>query len=145
VGFKSPEEELDQFLAERPSWMRKVLEWDFSLTKEEGSAFGEYGLERLADQQKKYEALASRVPAIWRKYRKRRRQFALASVPSAEPGRPRKDHLAEEARQLQAEGKSYAQIAIEINHRHGAGTTTPEAIRKLIGSRKPLRSGPDKI
>ena len=148
MGFKSPEEDLEQFLAKQPPWMRKALQGDLPSTAAEASAFAEYGIFRFLDLQQEYEALARRVPGEWREYRKQRRQSALqvtlAVVPSAKPGRPRKDALAEEARQLQAEGKSYAQIAIEINRRHSAGTTTPEAIRKLLGSRNP-RSGPDKI
>jgi hypothetical protein len=40
-------------------------------------------------------------------------------------------------------GKSYAQIAVAINRQHGDGTTTPEAIRKILKSREGRRT-PDK-
>lgn len=144
MGEKTPQEDLDDFLAKQPPWLRKALRWEFPATPVEASAYGQYGMYRFLDLLQHYEALASRVPKEWREYRKRRKQAALPDLPSAKPGRPRLDAIVEEAKQLQLTGNSYAQIARELNRKHGAQTTTADAIRKLIKSRRP-RPGPEKI
>ena len=51
-------------------------------------------------------------------------------------GRPRKDSLAGEAAQLKSSGLSYAQIAFQLNRKHGEGTATKESVRKLLNSRR---------
>jgi hypothetical protein len=47
-------------------------------------------------------------------------------------GRPSKIALAQEAANLQRAGMNNPQIASELNKRHGEGTTTSEAVRKLL-------------
>jgi hypothetical protein len=143
MGFKTPEEELEEFLAARPAWARKLLQSDFSLTEDEYAALlHEDWQANWLDCMAEYEKLARRVPARWREYCERRKQGALASLPAAPPGRPRKDGLAEEGTLLHQSGKSYAEIAILFNNKYGPGTTTPDAIRKLLSSRK-RRSKPE--
>ena len=137
MGFKTPEEELEEFLAARPSWVRKLLQSDFLLTEDEYAAVlhGNWQADWL-NYMAEYERLARRVPARWREYCERRKQQALTSLPSAPPGRPRKDWLAEEATRLHQAGKSYRNISIFLNNKYGPDTTTSEAVRKLLGSRK---------
>jgi hypothetical protein len=142
---KTPEQELREFLAQYPRWLQQALQWNFSTTAEDVSAFAQYGWDRYFELLERYEALACRVPAEWREYRKRRKQIALAGVPTGKPGRPRMDLLAEEAMELKSRGKSYAKIAREMKRRHPhQDARKPDAIRKLIASRKP-RLGPEKI
>lgn len=47
-------------------------------------------------------------------------------------GRPGKLALAQEASDLKRAGMNNPQIASELNTRHGKGTTTSEAVRKLL-------------
>jgi hypothetical protein len=35
MAYKSPREELEEFLAAQPSWLRKILQLDLSLTTDE--------------------------------------------------------------------------------------------------------------
>jgi hypothetical protein len=94
---------------------------------------------------RQYESILRHIPARWKEYCTIKSRVALEVVgpPLGAPGRPRKDALAEEAEQLRSEGKSYAQIARALNLKYGQQTTTGEAIRKLLGSRK-KRPTPDK-
>lgn len=144
MGFKNPESELEEFLAKQPHWLQQALRWDFATTPEEVSAFAQYGWDRFFGLLERYEALARRVPAEWREYRKRRKQIALSHVPSGTAGRPRKDSLAQEALELKSRGKSHTQIVREMKRRHPHDVIDSEALRKLIASRKP-RSGPEKM
>lgn len=143
----TPEEELQKFLDAQPSWLRKLLQLDFSLSQDEHLAWNQSaswwqaGGEQKAREE--YETILRRIPARWREYRKRLREGALSAIPAGQPGRPRKDDVAEEATRLRSEGKSYAQIAILLNHKYPNNPTSPEAVRKLLDSRKQLPT-PDK-
>jgi hypothetical protein len=88
-----------------------------------------------ADLLREYERKIRSMPTKWREYRER---WGVIALPlSANPeGRPRKDALADEAKQLQNSGLSYAQIAIRLNREHGEGTTTKENIRGLLKYRR---------
>ena len=149
MGSKTPEEELAEFLASQPSWLRKVLQLQFeSLSPDEMLAWNQsdsWWTDGGAKDLEKYREIIRRIPAKWREYRKRwvKGRDALMNLAPGQAGAPRKDALALEAKQLKSQGKSYTQVAIALNHRHGTGTTTPEAVRKLLSSRKP-RSTPDK-
>ncbi len=139
MAYKSPEEELEKFLSAQPSWLRKILQYDFPLTHDEILACNQsdsWWKDGGAEVQEKYETILQRIPAKWREHRERHKQFVLAGCLAGRPGRPRKDPLAEEAQQLRSSGKSYAQVTKQLNLRHGEGTTTSEAIRKLLISRK---------
>lgn len=129
------EVELATFLESQPSWLRKCLQLDFAFTNEEGLAWSNSGNEHSRAKEE-YERLLQRVPHKWREYREELKRRALSNLPEAHPGAPRKDALAEEAGELQASGKSYAQIAIALNEKYGPETTKKEAIRKLLKSRQ---------
>jgi len=135
MRFKSPEAELQELLAQYPPWVEDVLWKSPSPTN----------LQPYEELLEKYESILQRIPKRWRDYRKAKRLYERRErQPLGRAGRPRKDFLAEEAKLLKSEGKSYAQVANLLNRRHGDGTTTPEAIRKLLISRK-RSEAPDKI
>ena len=137
VTFKSPEEELQELLAQYPPWVERILWKNPSPTN----------LRPYKGLLEKYEGLLQRIPKKWREYRQAKKLYAqrVLGPPPGQAGRPRKDALAEEAQQLKSGGKSYAQVARALNNRHGEGTTTAEAVRKLLVSRKKEQSTtPDK-
>jgi len=137
VAFKSPEEELEQFLAAQPSWLRKILRFDVSLTPNEQAAWiASNWWHEGSKVEDEYQRLLRRVPAKWRDYCERKKSDALKGLPTVPTGRPRKDEIAHEAEQLRLSGLSYAKTAKALNLKHGKGTTSREAIRKLLGSRK---------
>ena len=137
MAFNSPEEELEQFLAAQPSWLRKILLLDSSFTQDEGIALSESDwFQNGGKVEEEYIRLLQRVPEKWRDHCERKKLDALKGLPTVPTGRPRKDSIAHEAEQLRLSGKSYAQTARALNLKHGEGTTTAEAIRKLLGSRK---------
>jgi hypothetical protein len=139
VDFKSPVDELEEFLAAQPSWLQKILQLDYSLSREEFLAWHD-SVWWWQDTQRKVEAeylrLVRRCPDKWSVYCARRRKIALAGLPTVSSGRPRKDPLAQEAVDLKRAGLSYTKIAIKLNSKYGPGTTTAGAVRQLIGSRK---------
>jgi hypothetical protein len=131
-----PEEELATFLASQPSWRRKALQNDFSWSAQELLDYGHPERRDDLSVREQYLGLLKRVPEKWREHRRQLRKIALSLVPKGSAGRPRKDALAHEARRLQQEGKSHAQIAASLNRKYGPGCTTAGAISKLLASRK---------
>lgn len=132
MTFKSPKEELQELLDHYPPWVEKIFWNSPSPTN----------LRPFKELLEKYESILQRIPDRWREYCQTKKKYAsryaqrvLGPLPGR-GGRPRKDELAEEAKDLKSAGKSYAQISKTINLRHGAGTTNPEAIRALLRSRK---------
>jgi DNA-directed RNA polymerase specialized sigma24 family protein len=90
VGFKSPEDELEEFLAPLPSWHRKILQLDYSLSPDEWSAWQQSDWLQAGGQvDDKYLELLKRCPEKWREYRKCKRKLALMDVPKALLGRPK--------------------------------------------------------
>jgi len=151
VGFKTPEKELRQFLDAQPSWLRKILQLDFSLTTDEHLAWNQSDWWQEGGKvEAEYLRLLRRIPSKWREHRGKVARNALSTLPSASSGRPRKDLLAEEAKHLHEEaGKSYAEVADILREKYttmtdkGERHPTREGIRKLLDSRKPRRT-PDK-
>ncbi len=159
---QSPEQELAEFMAPLPQWLQKVLWYDYSsMTDSEGGSwldsinpFTGDQLEELktnpgwqperyplseAELRPRFEQILQRCgPAEWDKYCRnatiQRAQDADSHVPvpRREPGRRRKDALAQEAVALLQRGMNFPQIAAELNKTHGKDTTTPAAISKLI-------------
>jgi hypothetical protein len=150
VAFNSPEEELEQFLAAQPSWLRKILLLDSSLTTDEQATWiASDWWQEGGKVEEEYLRLLQRVPNRWREHRRKVAGNALSTLPSAQSGRPRKDLLAEEAKHLHEAGKSYAEVADILRDKYTTMTAkgerhpTREGIRKLLDSRKPRRT-PDK-
>src|SRR6266849_2210374 len=81
-------------------------------------------------------AFCGRSQASGRNTEKRQKQnckpLLQMLVSKGVSGRPRKTSLAEEAASLKRAGKNNRQIASELNKRHGSGTTTHDAVRKLL-------------
>lgn len=139
MGPNSPEQELEEFLAAKPSWLRKTLQRNFSLTQEELLAWYQsdwWWKDTRGIVEEEYLRLLKRCPGKWNEYCKRRKEEALRDLPSGLPGRPPKDALAEEAIELKRR-LSYAKVSKQLNKKYGPGTTTEGAIRQLIKSRKP--------
>ncbi len=134
-----PERELANFLAAQPPWRRKWFQGNYSWTTGEIVDWSEADWREDQPAREEYEKILQKLPEKWRDYRRKLRRVAISTavstIPPAKPGRPRKDSLAGEALALQKAGKSYAQIAVLINHKYGA-VTTPEAVRKLLSSRR---------
>jgi hypothetical protein len=132
MGFKSPEEELAEFLAALPSWHRKILEQDCSLSPEEysdwlQSDWWQNGGKVVED---KYLQLLERCPEKWREYRNRRKKLALMGVPSARPGRrPTRINELASVLALKNRGLNQEQIAERLG-------LTKEAVRKRIKAAK---------
>jgi hypothetical protein len=100
VEFKSAEDQLDAFLADQPSWLRRILQWDTPFTNEDMDVWQKSSTwqDELAEAEPKYLKLLHQCPARWREHCRLRRQTALLNVPSVPRGRPRSsDKLAEEA------------------------------------------------
>jgi hypothetical protein len=134
---KSPQQELEEFLASKPAWMQRALQHgESSLTRGEWTELINCG-DELSRQRTEYERILQFIPAKWREYRKMRKreaqQMLHVLLPQGKPGAPRKDDLAREAERLQQRGMSFPQIAGELNKRLGEDNkTTPEAIRMLL-------------
>lgn len=139
---KSPQQELEEFLASKPAWMQRALQHgESSLTRGEWTELINCG-DELSRQRTEYERILQLIPAKWREYRKMRKreaqQMLHVLLPQGKPGAPRKDDLAREATALHQAGKNYPQAAAVLSEKHQK-PITPEAVRKLI-----KRSQPDK-
>lgn len=97
MDLKSPEEEVDEFLASKPSWLRKILQFDHSFSSDEWLSWNgsDWWPDAGASVQGEYERLLKRCP-----------------TPSVRRGRPRRDALADAAMQLHRAGKSPDEIAV---------------------------------
>lgn len=138
MTFKKAEEELEELLAQYPPWAEIILWKNPSPSN----------LERYPGLLDKYESVLQRIPERWREYRRAKKKYAqrVSGPPPGVAGRPRLDVIAEEAKRLKADGKSYAQVALALNSRDGQNTRTSESVRKLLASRKKKPpTTPDKI
>lgn len=136
---KSPERELEEFLASKPAWMQRVLQQDFSSFSRDEHLEWINNQDRVLELIPECERLLRQLPAKWQEYRKRQMQnsqpLIQMLVSRGKPGRPSKTALAEEAANLRRAGMNHPQIASELNKRHGAdakNATTAEAVRKLL-------------
>jgi hypothetical protein len=131
---KGPEKELKKFLASKPAWMQRVLQEDFSSFSRDENLEWINNQDRVYELRHEYQRILQQIPATWREYRKKlmRNSLDRLLVPEGRPGRPTKSALAEEAAGLQRAGMNYPQMTAELNKCHGQGTTTSEALRKLL-------------
>jgi hypothetical protein len=140
VGSKNTKRELEDFLTAGPSWMRKLFQPE-SWSPEDLTNLWWW---RLASRnESKLLKLLAPYRNVLSEYRKRCKEAAIKyMVPSGRRGRTRKDGLANEAIDLKSAGRSYGQIAQLLNGKYGSGTTTRDAVIKLIKRKRP--TGPDK-
>ena len=137
---KSSEALCDAFFEEQLVWVRDYLLGRPFSTEAMRRLTEPGGFEKLLDAQERYEELLGNCPVRLREYRNRRlreaRKKVLESLPSLRKGAPRKDGLATEAAEMRQKKMSYGRIAIELNRKYGKGTTTPQAVYRLISRRK---------
>jgi hypothetical protein len=152
---KSPEKELEEFLASKPAWMRRVLQEDFS------SFLPDELLEWINNQDKVFELnrecehILRKIPARWEDYRRRRKQnsrpLVQMLVQKGRSGRPRKDSEAEEYAALHL-STSYSEIAkqrlkdvpITGAKKREAVKKKADSIRHLVNSRHRRNRTPNK-
>lgn len=127
MGIKSPEDELAEFLALLPSWHRKILQLDDSLSREEFLAYLQSDwLHAGGAVEDEYLELLKQCPREWREYCKRKRKLALKDVPRMRPGRrPTPQTELASLLELKKKGLNPEQIAGRLG-------LTKEAIRKRI-------------
>jgi hypothetical protein len=141
VPYKNPESELWAFLTGLPAWVEEALWNGHPSSTADIRTYAEYVLSGRWEQiTSDYENILRRIPSRWGKYRREKKRQAAEFarnwlLPSGKPGRPRLDALAEDGQRLRLAGKSWAQIAMELNKKYGAGTTNGDAIRNLLASR----------
>jgi len=150
------EKQIEEFLAAQPSWLRKYLQGDYSLSGEEQSEMrgvnwpGLYGQAR-----EKYLEVLKRCPTRLRDYRKRERkrgaESALWGVPPLKKGAARiHDAIVAEAKEKEQAGLTQADIALSLNSKYPGrkdrnGNEKPfteESVRKLLRRRR--SRAPDK-
>ena len=93
VDFNSPDDE-QRFLAEKPSWLRKCLQGNNTLTPEEKSEMGRCNwLEVSLQAEDEYLEVLKRYPEKLKAYREREAKSAaktrLLTIPSVPAGAPR--------------------------------------------------------
>ena len=155
MGSKSPEQDLAEFLAAQPLWLRKVLQLDYPISPQDLAEMNKVNWPEVhGEAQDAYLKLLARCPAKLRDYRKRKKkqgaESAVADVPDLPLGAPRKNWLADECRKLQEAGMSQPEIARELNLRYpdlkdrkgNPRPITEEVVRKRLASLR--KKSPDK-
>jgi hypothetical protein len=143
LGVLRPEErEIEEFLERQTPIVQKFLRGE-EFTREDVSALQRREvLDSICNAEDEYLKLLPRCPKELREYRRRKLKAAASRLPAVPSGAPRKDALAAEALELHVKMKmSYARIAVRLNGKYGDGTTTREAIRKLIDRKRKSGSG----
>jgi hypothetical protein len=136
MGFRSPEKELEAFLAALPSWHRKILQLDYPLSWEELLAWQRSDWFQFGGQvDDQFLQLIERCPAEWREYRRRKKKLALMDVPMGQPGRPEtpREELMEII-ELKAKGWNNVRIARHL------GLTMDSVKQRLKTARRKLSS-----
>lgn len=139
---KSPEKELEEFLAPKPAWMRRAFQEGFpSLTQDERLDWVN-NAEEVVRLTPEYERILQLIPANWKAYCKRHKQEARVLdkylVPKVKLGRPL-DSKAQEYFDLYSSGVSCREIAKRELQAGPEGTdeelrldTASESIRQSI-------------
>jgi hypothetical protein len=151
---KSPEQQLAEFLAAKPSWLRKIFQRHYDFTAEERKdMISANWILVYADAHDEFLELLAQCPDKLRDYRKLQRKIgaetALIGVPSLPSGAPPKDWLKDEAWELHQTGMSHPAVAVELNKRHpdlkdAKGNPRPitaEVVRKHLSA---IKKGPEK-
>lgn len=145
---KSPENQLEEFLAPLPAWLKAALEQkDYSFATVEEQLESINNPSRAFELRPEFERILRLIPAQWNAYCKRfqdnlrkvrETEAQLLNVPKGKPGAPRKDALAQEAVALRKAGKNFPQIATELSNKYKEAISS-EAVRKLV-ERSPSRT-----
>jgi hypothetical protein len=156
MASRSPEKELEEFLAGLPSYLVKVLWYDtssMSLQEKDDRRRGRrFSIRRQPDTRffkeselrTQFESILRRIPAEWAKYRKavktERERFAdgRAPMPKAAPGRKQNVALAERIWALDAEGKGNREIQAILNA--GGENLSLEAVEAYLKKRRRPRA-----
>ena len=115
---KSPEAQLEEFLASKPAWMQKYLQTGFASLNQDDIQEWCNNLDDVCRLKDEYERTLQLIPAKWREYRKRlKRDHVRVSnyesqllVPKGTAGRPI-DSKAKEYFEQHSGDSSYADIA----------------------------------
>jgi len=131
LKFKTPEQELEEFLRDAPSCLRDMFRVDSMSLQEQKEWRSSFNFWRMSCSwkfQHGFEKLLKRIPERWREYCRRSREVALLGVPRGRPGR-RQTPLSKlaEMRELSEQGWNEQRIA----NRFGL---TPEAVRKRLAA-----------
>jgi len=141
---KTPEEELEDFLASQPTWLRTVLEGKYLFSSAQEQLEWIKNQDKVTELTPEYERILRQMPAQWNSYCKarnkdfndsKRTEAELLRLPKPFVGRPREDILADEAAKLREAGLSYTQIALRL-HLTDGGKPNGERVRGLLRSRK---------
>ena len=137
MSSKAPDEQLKEFRTSKPAYLMRVLEGvptEKDLDALIEGKYRDYQLFREAERE--YESILKRIPHGSRDRDKQRAQaMAKVLVTPSPRGRPRKDELiAQEICELRTAKWGWAEIANEINTKHGSETTTEEAARGLFAT-----------
>lgn len=165
------EQELADFMAPLPLWLRKILWHDHSsMTELQWVECVDSITPFTADQLQELKVTAGWQPdrypetaeelrprfeqilqrcdrAEWRRYRDNAEAIRNSDanryvrLPRDKQGRPRKDALADEAGRLKKDGLSHQQIANKLRLAHVREDATRESVRKLL-SRARKSAGP---
>ncbi len=151
MGLKRPEDDLEKFLTQQPSWLRKFLQEDYALSPDERSDFKQSisnwpeNVEKARDE---YLQLLEKCPQKLGEYRKLKKKLAIESavrdIPAMRVGARLLDALAQEALELEQAGFSQANIASSLNLKYperkdrkgNKKPFTAESVRKLLGRRR---------
>ena len=143
------EKQIEEFLAAQPSWLRKFLQGEYSLSaKENADMRGVNWTDAYGQARDEYLELLELSPRRLRDYRERERKrgamSALLGVPSLKKGASRVDDaIVTEAREMEQAGTTQADIARFLNqkypdredHKGNKKTFTEESVRKLLKRR----------
>jgi hypothetical protein len=140
--------EIEEFLARQPSWLRRIL---LGESVELSDFVSENWPEMIGAARDQYEELLKTHPDKLREYRDLQKRLAaesaVAFISALKPGARRLDSFALEAKELEANGLTQADIAATLNERYpdrrdrkgNQKPFTEEGVRKLLGRR---RTGP---
>jgi hypothetical protein len=128
-----PENQLEDFLASIPEWMRRLFQNGYGALS--ASELSECTFDsRVQPLKAEYETILQKMPARWKEYRKRverevKMHFLSSFVPKGKPGRPL-DTKAQEYFEQHSGDSSYADIAKQELHEEPEGESKKLQIKK---------------
>jgi hypothetical protein len=139
----SPEKQLEEFLASKPDWMRRMFQTGSNALTESELLEWCRNHEEVTGLTDEYEQILQHIPAKWREYRKRlqRENHSFIDkllVPKGKAGRKRNEQLAERIWQLDADGRSNREIQKALND--SGENLSIEAVESYLKNRRRPRS-----